>query len=146
MAIELAAAKRQVKRLSVLPFWAATSSATFTELVDLLRANADDETHAARAISKALLGSAIPRPSDLIDYLNETRAEHKPEYPGGCCGRISEKYCLADGTPSQCENGVIRHTVWKQHPILRDNDGRPIVVRYDFSGYCICQPGGDIRL
>ena len=146
MPIELAAAKRETKRLSALPFWAATSSATFTELVDLLRANSDDEAHAARAISKALLGSSVPRPADLTDFINETRSAQVTSYPGGCCGRFSEKYRLPDGSPSQCENGWIRHTIWKQHPKMAAADGTPFVQQYDFSGRCICQPGGTIRL
>lgn len=146
MPIDLAAAKRETKRLSALPFWAATSSATFTELVDLLRANADDEAHAARAISKALLGSAIPRPGDLLDFVDETRLAQVTSYPSGCCGRFSDKYRLPDGSPSQCVGGWIRDTRWKEIKGMVDEDGRPMVQMYEYSGRCACQPGGTIRL
>lgn len=146
MPIDLAAAKTEMKRLSVLPFWAATSSAAFTELVDILRSNCDDLPHASRAISKALLGSSVPRPADLTDFINETRAAQVTSYPGGCCGRFSDKYRLPDGSPSQCENGWIRDTKWKEIKGMVDEEGRPMVQRYDFSGRCACQPGGTIRL
>jgi len=91
-------------------------------------------------------------------------AEPSAKYAGGCCGRFfpgwtylgydprivvdpdnpKDSDCAKVLIPSRCENGRVLRTLWVAIRGLVQEDGRPYMQPYDYSGKCKCQSGGTL--
>ena len=167
MACDRMTVQTHLRQLSQLPYYATVTSETFSAWVTIMANGADDIPHVVRAVNALLQARALPTsPDDISDAVNATREHESPAaiYAGGCCGRMfpgwtyvgydprievdldnpQDNDCAKVLIPSRCENGRVLRTVWREVKGLIQENGRPYLQPYDFSGKCKCQPGGTV--
>ena len=167
MACDRMTVQTHLRKMSQLPYFATVSSETFSSWVTIMANGADDIPHAVRAVNTLLQARALPTsPDDISDAVNATRQHEEPSarYADGCCGRVFPGWTYVDYDfreeadfdepkdsdyakvliPSKCENGRVRRTVWRPAAGRFQENGRPFMQPYDFSGKCKCQPGGTL--
>lgn len=147
----------QILRLDGLVGFASMGKDGYRERAKALL-DASPSQDIAEAAIDALLGDTarasnaetnrLPSAGEIKLWVEVVMESRRAAAPGNerartKCDRILQKYEDPEGGPARCQNGWIRHRVWRKVKGMVAEDGSDIMQPYDFSGRCReCQEGG----